>query len=850
MSSEGNKADLFDVHGKHLDSVFLKDHKVEPGDDLESDRFLITVENEKFTEDYSNDKPKKKESPKTSSHSLKPFGLPQLQQRVGLKRKPTGFQGPREVPKKAADEIHAPAISSPTKRPYAAASAFHLTSSLFSTSENAIWRNSVTSSKRPGMAFSSLLSSSSMDFPKKVGGNEKCSHPITVDVAAEQLKDKVPIHCLAGDFQTTSGVSVSQNIRSKAKILALLKSNPSSVIEENSVGVAQCHPGAQSRENITNLSSIAIDGCTNTVLEESSEHIQQLHPPSSLSMKCNISKSKWNIYLPQRPTDPSNYIEEKHQEKVPCLHLGLQEPHSQDNVYVCTPQQPHENSIACSNRSVESQQSSWGQNVAPWLLTLGKSDGAQYKSIGNQHVSRYKEKNQTSESNVNKFTEIPNTSSLEGFNYSENGKEICVFQKNTQNGSKARLTDGMRDPNVSPLAASSVCRLSPRMVLESLGDGIEGTDDGFASAGRATMKDTLTVAGDFGDSLQHFAGITFNLLDNFDFADSEEEELQEGSNRPPNSERKVVKNGVKDSEKMANRQGKHDLISDMPPSESPVNGEVLLVDKASMEMDRIVHCGSPVIVLDLQPSKSEYIEQHMHANAESLQSIDDRRKFDLCQVSGVTNSLTVSNVHSGAFEHKGMTNCEFHSQKERSREAELLSQSPVDICFAPTDVSEKDIVHKKVSSPDSSQGYRDPLLTISVKSGDENSRTLIEDKCCTVSSKTDKIQEDVYKIFSQSSGIKHLSEELEACADLSFSISSVSGHKLENAGANGQKRWTNADRCPKLSGLLNGIFLLKDLSEHSTPLESLEMMRGENADLFLKTNGTDDKDDPTREIKD
>ncbi|XP_030046705.1 5'-3' DNA helicase ZGRF1 isoform X2 [Microcaecilia unicolor] len=879
MSSEGNKADLFDAQGKCLECVFLKGHKVEPGDDLESDRFLIMVESEKFTECNSNDKSAKKESPKTSSRGLKSFGLPQLQQHVGLKRKSTGFQGPCEIPKKAADEVRASAISFPTKRLYASPSLFYSTSSLSSTvcredteinltaaTENAIWKNSVTSTKRPGAAFSSLLSASSMHFPKKIGENEKCSLPITVDATAEQLKNKVPSLYLTGDFQTPSGVSVSQNIRSRAKILALLKSNPSSVIEESSVGVAQCHPGAQSRESTIDLPCSTIDGCTNTVLENSSEQIQQQHPSSSLSMKCNISKSKWDIYLPKRPRDPSNNIDEKHQEEVPGLHLGLQEPRSQGNVSIFTTQQPHENDGACSDRFVENQQSSWDQNVTPWLSTLGKNDGAHYKSLGNQHVPRYREnKKQTSESNVRKSTEIPSTSTLEGFNYSRSSKESFIFQENSQNVSKTWLTDSIKDPKVSPAAPSSVCRLSPRMVLESLGEGIESiADDDIAFAGR-DMKDALTVSRDFRDSLQHFAGITFNLLDNFDFVDSEEEELQEGSSLPPSSERSMVRNGVRSPEKMTNSQGKSDLISDLPPSangyiyESSANGEVLLVEKISMKLDRIVNYDSPVMFHDLKPSESEYTEHHINANTENLQSIDERRNFDLSQISGITNSLTMNDVHCGAFEHKRMTNCEFHSQIQSSRETELLSESPVDICFPAPDVSKKDvIIRKRVPSLDSSLSYRDlnstsdsPLLTISLKSGDEDSRTLIKEKLCTVSSKTDKIQEDPYliKSFSQSSAIKHLSEELEACADLSSSTSSVSGHQHENSGANCQKQWTSANKSPELSGLVNGMFLLKDLSEHSTALESLEMMRGENTDLFLKTNGIEDKDDPIREIK-
>ncbi|XP_029452125.1 protein ZGRF1-like isoform X1 [Rhinatrema bivittatum] len=899
MSSEGNKAVLFDVQGKHLDCLFLKSHKVEPGDDLESDRFLITVEAEKFTEYSSHDKLEKKELPKTKRSGLKPFGHPRLQLSVGLKRKSTGFQGPREVPKKTADEVHAPAISPPAKRSYTSCSPSYTTSSLFSTvyrkdteinlpatSSNILWRNTVAPDKKPGMLDPSLLSASSVGFPNEVGETEKYTHSITAKSTVEQLKCKGAVPYSAEDSPTPSGVTVSQNIRSRTKILALLKFNPTSVVEEKkSLGAAQCHPGDQLGENMNDLSEKCIDTdlCTSNVIEER-ENIQPKHPSNS------ISKSKWDIYLPQRPTDLPCETEKKHLEEFHCLHLGLQEPHSQDEIYIFGSQQLNEKGDGTNgDRSMEKnyEQSSWDQNAATLLSTLCRNDGAAYKSAGSEHAPKDKEnKSQTS-----KFNEITNSLSLEGSNYSASSKELCVLQKTAQNGSTTHLTDSVKDPKVSPAAESLSCRLSPRTLSESRGNSIEGiVDDDIVSAGGA-VKDILPVSGDFGDPLQDFVEITFNLLDNFDFGVSEEDKPQESSSLSPSSESllksTLVKNGVRSPEKMTSNQGENNLIKNMSLSANinvckSINGEALLSDKISMDEERIVKDSSPESLLDFKPSESEHIIQR--ANAENFQITDDKKAFNLSQVSVLTNSLMMNEEHTSASEHKGMTLCEFNRKVDESREIEIFQnikqiapvtssclspfsemflQSPEYIFSAPTNVSEKGtIVHKGVQSRDLSLSYRDPditsdspLLTVSLKNGDENCCALIKKKCCaTTSSKLDNEVEDpcVSKTSIPSLGSKYLSEELEAYVNLSCNTIAVNGDKYENSEGNCQKRWVNADKSLALSRLVKDLSLLRSLTEHSTALESLEgleMMRGENTDLLPEPSTAGDEDDPTREAE-
>lgn len=60
---------------------------MKPGDDLEGDRYLITVEAEKATENNCTHPPKKIEASTSNRNGVKLSSLPLLHRPVGLKRK-------------------------------------------------------------------------------------------------------------------------------------------------------------------------------------------------------------------------------------------------------------------------------------------------------------------------------------------------------------------------------------------------------------------------------------------------------------------------------------------------------------------------------------------------------------------------------------------------------------------------------------------------------------------------------------------------------------------------------------------------------------------------------------------
>lgn len=68
-------------------TLLLSLFQVTPGDDLESERYLITVEAAKVSEKPSEEQPKQAETPAVDRNGVKPALVPPRHLPVGLKRK-------------------------------------------------------------------------------------------------------------------------------------------------------------------------------------------------------------------------------------------------------------------------------------------------------------------------------------------------------------------------------------------------------------------------------------------------------------------------------------------------------------------------------------------------------------------------------------------------------------------------------------------------------------------------------------------------------------------------------------------------------------------------------------------
>ncbi|NXT53272.1 ZGRF1 protein, partial [Pluvianellus socialis] len=250
----GNKATLFDDKGQCLESIFIKS-QVNAGDDLEGERYLITVEAVKVNEKSFEDQPRKAETLAVDRNSVKPGVIPPRHLSVGLKRKFTGFQGPRQVGKKipTMEDGENPTILPLSKQcqgPFP--SKFYITSPLFSTickkdAETNLpadfQEDARTDNGRGHMSLSSLLSAPFLDRYEET---EKQNSDQFI------VKPESPLitgHTTSSS-QTAGRGAVSHNIRSTAQIIALLKSKPTQgCSEQRTSEVTECPSVFRASEN-------------------------------------------------------------------------------------------------------------------------------------------------------------------------------------------------------------------------------------------------------------------------------------------------------------------------------------------------------------------------------------------------------------------------------------------------------------------------------------------------------------------------------------------------------------------------------------------------------------------------
>ncbi|NWU39328.1 ZGRF1 protein, partial [Hylia prasina] len=323
-----NQATLFDDKGQCLESIFIKS-QVTPGDDFESERYLITVEAVKVSEKPSEDQPKKAETPAVDRNGVKPGLLPPRHLPVGLKRKVTGFQGPRQIEKKIPameDEEKPTALSLSKECQGSFSSKFYVSSPLFSTIHKDAETNPSAGCQEEGwrddgreqMSVSSLLSAPFSD---------SCEETEKQNSSQFVVKPESPL--LPGH---TAPGTVSHHIRSTAQIIALLKSKPAQGHREQTSGVTGCLSRFQAAENADlcdKKSPVlpAISGDTAKGLIPDTEHLPFMQGTAN-------DKKDWNApWLPNSSEQPCEGVTGQRQDKkVNILSQDLQD-HCNPNSY-------------------------------------------------------------------------------------------------------------------------------------------------------------------------------------------------------------------------------------------------------------------------------------------------------------------------------------------------------------------------------------------------------------------------------------------------------------------------------------------------------------------------------------
>uniref|UniRef100_A0A6J0UI59 5'-3' DNA helicase ZGRF1 isoform X3 n=1 Tax=Pogona vitticeps TaxID=103695 RepID=A0A6J0UI59_9SAUR len=221
----GNKAILFDEKGQLLDNIFVK-FQIKPGDDLECERYLITIEGEKVSGMGSSDQQKVTEREVLRRNNLKSFASSSFHQPVGLKRKYTGFRVPRQMPKKMIMEESSSIVSpAPEDIHSVFPSQFYNSCPLFSApckkKENVRQLPIIEDVCMKKTDSVPVLASIPYADEYKVVQREAHSTN-SADYTCLKLEFHVDDGRISSDCQKSTDKAISQNVRSKAQILALL----------------------------------------------------------------------------------------------------------------------------------------------------------------------------------------------------------------------------------------------------------------------------------------------------------------------------------------------------------------------------------------------------------------------------------------------------------------------------------------------------------------------------------------------------------------------------------------------------------------------------------------------------
>uniref|UniRef100_A0A8C5M2X6 5'-3' DNA helicase ZGRF1 n=1 Tax=Leptobrachium leishanense TaxID=445787 RepID=A0A8C5M2X6_9ANUR len=254
----GGNATLYTDKGQRLENVFVTVSKLNPGDDLESDRYLITVEAEDDCSGTPRGSSEVTPAPPMNRNLPKPVGL---RPPMGLKRKFTGFQGPREVSKKPFQELEeaqTPLCLTPAQQYSSLPSHLFTTSPLFAAPCRKL--EEATIRLNPDTWMSEAV--------PRVNQNVSATLPSS---NINLVYPKTTLDMTAG---TSKAGGITRSIRSAAQILSLLKSQPP----------------VERTETFAKASEQQSTKC----------NTEDIYPEGSC-MKPFQLKSKWDIYLNKTP---------------------------------------------------------------------------------------------------------------------------------------------------------------------------------------------------------------------------------------------------------------------------------------------------------------------------------------------------------------------------------------------------------------------------------------------------------------------------------------------------------------------------------------------------------------------
>ncbi|XP_048189561.1 protein ZGRF1 [Perognathus longimembris pacificus] len=807
LTHVGNKATLYDDKGTCLESLFLKCFEVKPGDDLESDRYLITVEEVK-TAGSRVVKQDVIETPESNSRKVVSSGRSLGCQPAGLKRNFAGYQRPHQVPKKVVVTENATSSETlETEKPYFPFfPPFSSTPPLFSTVGKRVINNMPTvpeniftskNIERNTMPCSSVVSSSSFNSDPQLLSEENyfCSSINSKSRHSDSLLNSEPIsaNSLVPHYE------VSQTIRSKAQILALLKSNSNHKYKDLNFEITGNFSQVEPQGSSEKIPS------TSKYLHQQEEYAQtkgteNLHEerPSENTTK---TKSRWSIYL----SSQSCPVDENDREGNP---------------------ESQEDDINLKNF--------WAQKNIQTFEACPQN--------GNNHNQFW---------NLEEKLESPfceSSSLLVSCNSAENNG--LLLASDTQKNSKISLNDNNRvciedpvcirekvvstcgpleqdDKPGSPLPKSEYLQGEPSLQNKSsLSDGTAG----MSSECHTGNESPSTVCEPSQPSIE----VTFNLS-NFEISDTDEESLYESNRHSQDSEHEekeiLVNDGQSYVQKGCEDINCQEIGSEHLPFLTAAGGKPKeILPRKELLLSEF--CDRICVGFDTGPCKDGNT-----GKATEEQDGDTLSNFDLSLEWNDVDAHVDSNRGAAKPTQKVRINydCASPLNKGLNRGLHILHFSDTATNQIPKnkDVFSED-AHSQPSSLESDLDKNEVEVLTPICDTDDSIQLLNTSQDHSEYIAFDKSKTQSFSSFFCPQRKNHpISEEAEAyipeTGDLERIRSSTQDYVAVETSRKSTHTWSNSRDCSELPGVVNDFSLLKSLSEHSTALESVEIFQKKDA---------------------
>ncbi|XP_032318067.1 protein ZGRF1 isoform X2 [Camelus ferus] len=826
----GNKAILYDDKGQCLESIFLKCPEVKPGDDLESDRYLITVEEVKVAGSIDIKQDVSKEAPAVNSKRFLSSGQSLGCQPSGLKRKFTGFQGPHQVPKKMviSENGESAALLEAKKPGPIFLSPFYSTPPLFSTVGKEDINNMTTdhgnivsykNRERNGIPFSSVVSTPSFEINREMLCEENylCSPVSSVNKHSDSLLTNEP---MKRESLVSHYSGVSQNIRSKAQILALLKSKPISTSKELNSEITRHFP------QIKPQGSLKIPTKSECLIEQ--EEDAEVKSTESLyhhyqSENAMRNKSRWAIYLSsQSSTMHSSSVEGNDTEKNPEAQGGNINLNSKD-LFVQKRIQFFETSAEKGKKYNEDKPVD--DNDQPWDQEV-KLETPSFCESCNLPVT---------------CSNVENDGLLSESDVPENNK-MPVNHKYQMDIKESILREKAQEINIHGTPERAYKHLQ---IESSNNSGISDDITDTFSKSNTDNENLSSIHEPVNNVAQPLVEVTFNL-NNFETSDTEEES-QESNKISQDSEGWVKETLVHDSISRCENVSGNKVDSEHLPLSVPIGGKL----SETFPMKEILpsqFCDKTCVGFDMGPWKAGNTGKEIKEECnDTLSNFDSSFEWtdDVCIGNNEDTSESIQKVR---------VNYDFASHPNKSIGINTDLHSPQFLNISSNQNPENSLFSEKAQPQPFFVGSdldKNTEQVLPLTSSSDNSIRLLNanqnhsEECIALGKSHSHVSNSSFYPL----GKKHpISKDTEAhvpeSEDLGRSRCLQQDATEVGTVGEGKQYGNNPRNSSELSGLVNNIFLLKSLSEHSTALEGLEILKRKNNSF--KQQGTQQTYEPAR----